>query len=115
MGQMNRPERAISIRQPYAEQILRGTKEYEFRNRPCHIRERVYIYAALRPGDVSDFRRIGKRPGDLPTGALVGTVEITGCSQLRDGLYRWHLARPQRLRRRLVPGKQPQPSWFKPF
>ena len=41
-------ERAISIRQPYAELILRGKKKNEFRSRPTNIRERVYIYAALR-------------------------------------------------------------------
>ena len=112
---MKAPRRALSIRQPYAEQILRGTKKYEFRNRPCRVRERVYIYASLRPGDASSFRRIKKQPGDLPTGVLVGTVEITGCSQLSDGTYRWHFSRPKRLRTRLVPRKQPQPGWFNPF
>jgi hypothetical protein len=30
---------------------------------------------------------------DLPTGVLVGTVEITDCSG-EPGDYRWHLARP---------------------
>ena len=42
--------RALSIRHPYAEQILRGKKKAEYRSRPTNIRERVYIYASLTPG-----------------------------------------------------------------
>ena len=39
--------RALSIRQPYAELILRGIKPIEFRSRPTRIiGERFYIYAA---------------------------------------------------------------------
>jgi predicted transcriptional regulator len=38
--------RALSIRQPYAELILRGIKPIEFRSRPTRIiGERFYIYA----------------------------------------------------------------------
>jgi hypothetical protein len=46
-----RLQRAISIRQPYVEQILQGSKKREFRSRPTRIRERVYLYAALRVAD----------------------------------------------------------------
>jgi hypothetical protein len=39
--------RALSIRQPYAELILRGIKPIEFRSRPTTIiGERFYIYAS---------------------------------------------------------------------
>jgi hypothetical protein len=39
--------RALSIRQPYAELILRGIKPIEFRSRPTkRIGERFYIYAS---------------------------------------------------------------------
>ena len=39
--------RALSIRQPYAELILRGIKTIEYRSRPTRILgERFYIYAA---------------------------------------------------------------------
>ena len=38
--------RALSIRQPYAELILRGVKTIEYRSRPTKIiGERFYIYA----------------------------------------------------------------------
>jgi hypothetical protein len=106
--------RALSIRQPYAEQILRGTKKIEYRTRPTSIRERVYIYASLKPGWWKDFDRMRLAPGDLPTGVLVGTVEVIGCTG-KPGDYKWHLARPKRLRRKLRPRKQPQPAWFNPF
>ena len=106
--------RALSIRQPYAEQILRGIKRFEYRSRPTAIRERVYIYAARTPGPAEEFKRMRLEPGELPTGVLVGTVEITDCSGKR-GDYKWHLARPRRLKRQLRPTKQPQPAWFNPF
>jgi hypothetical protein len=110
----NSSMRALSIRRPYAEQILRGTKRFEYRSRPTAIRGRVYIYASLKPGKPEAFKRLHIQPGDLPTGVLVGTVEITECCG-EPGHYQWHLARPQRLQRHLRPTKHPQPAWFNPF
>ncbi len=41
------PRRALSIRQPYAELILRGIKKIEYRSRRTRIiGERFYIYSA---------------------------------------------------------------------
>jgi hypothetical protein len=37
-----RLERALSIRQPYVELILRGKKREEYRSRQTHVRGRVY-------------------------------------------------------------------------
>jgi hypothetical protein len=37
--------RALSIRQPFAELIMRGKKDIEYRSRQTHIRERVFVYA----------------------------------------------------------------------
>ena len=34
---------ALSLRQPNAEQVLRGKKDTEYRNMPTSKRERVYI------------------------------------------------------------------------
>lgn len=106
--------RALSIRQPYAERILRGTKKVEYRSRPTKIRERVYIYASFTPGPREEFEALRLFPDDLPTGVLVGTVEITGCTG-KPGDYKWHLKRPKRLKRLLRPKKHPQPAWFNPF
>jgi hypothetical protein len=38
---MAKIELAISIRQPYVEQILLGVKKYEYRSKLTHIRGRV--------------------------------------------------------------------------
>jgi len=111
---MKRPLRALSVRQPYAENILSGEKTEEYRPISTNIRERVYIYAGLKPGDDSDWSEIGLEPGDLPTGVIVGSVEIVGCRKRRGG-YTWDLANPQRLRKPLAPERKAQPVFFKPF
>jgi hypothetical protein len=72
--------RALTVRQPYAELIMHKEKNIEYRSKPTIMRERVYVYVAKRPGKVEDFERAGAWPGELPTGMLVGTVEITDCS-----------------------------------
>lgn len=107
--------RALSIRQPYAEQILRRIKKIEYRNMPTRILgERFYIYASRTPGRLSDFEAMKLRPGDLPTGVLVGTVEIARCTG-EPGDYEWHLKHPKRFPRKLRPKKHPQPVWFNLF
>src|SRR5262245_60102384 len=41
------PMRALSIRQPHAEAIMRGVKKTEYRSGPTNVRGRVLIYAGL--------------------------------------------------------------------
>lgn len=105
--------RAISIRQPFAELILLGKKTIEYRSRRTNLQERVYAYASLTPGDDEAFRKAGARPGSLPTGLIIGSVEITGCTG-EDGNYEWHLANPERLDKPLTPKNQPQPGVWRP-
>jgi predicted transcriptional regulator len=51
--------RALSIRQPYAELILRGIKPIEFRSRPTkRIGERFYIYASRQWAEVEEVTSI---------------------------------------------------------
>jgi hypothetical protein len=109
-----RLKRALSIRQPYAEQIMRGIKTIEYRSQPTRIRERVYIYASLTSGASVDFEELDLQPGDLPTGVLVGSVEVSDCTGY-PGDYEWHLAGPQRLSQPIKPENHPQPAWFFPF
>ena len=106
--------RALSIRQPYVEQIMRGIKKIEYRTRPTSIRERVYLYASITPGPEHEFSSLNLSSDDLPTGVLVGTVEIKDC-QGKPGHYEWHLTRPERLPHPIKPKKHPQPAWFNPF
>src|SRR5436305_1452527 len=108
--------RAISIRQPYTELILRGLKKNEFRSRPTRIRDRVYLYAALRPAnDPPQWGRAQAKSGELPTGVIVGSVEIAGCRwDSRAGCFAYALRHPKRLRHPFVPrGQQPTPSFWR--
>lgn len=107
--------RALSIRQPYAEQILRGVKTIEYRSRATkNIGERFFIYAARKPGDLEGFAVLDCELGELPTGLIVGTATIAKCTR-NNGHYEWHLADVKRLEHPRKPRRMPQPVWFKPF
>jgi len=112
---MRRPIHAISIRQPYVELILRGIKKAEYRTRPTNIRGRVYLYTAKKPGDwPAGWRKVRAEPGDLPTGVIVGTVDIVGCRRRGDG-YAYILSNPKRLKRKLKPKNCPNPCLWRPL
>ncbi len=84
---------AISVRQPAADQIVRGTKRRDVRSRPSKFRGWILIHAS------QTFRR-----GDLPRsapeperGKLVGIAWLEDC--VADGeewTYVW--SRPKRFR-----------------
>ena len=108
--------RAISIRQPFVEQILRGIKKAEYRSQPTNIRERVYLYASQRAADwPRGWTQVGKVPGTLPTGAIVGSVEIAGCRwDGRAERFAYVLRNPRRVRKPLIPKNRPQPVFWRP-
>ena len=108
--------RAISIRQPLVEQILRGQKKFEYRSMDTKNRERVYLYASSKPfDDPRAWRKMKMQLGDLPTGKIVGTVEITDSNWDGEaGCYAYTLANPRRLSVHLVPTNQPQPVFWRP-
>ena len=112
--------RALSIRQPYVEEILRGIKRMEYRTRPVSkaiIGQKFYIYAAMKfpsPTDVRKYCKLTWKEGDLPTGVIVGTARISRCTR-GEAYYEWHLTDVKRLKRPLRPKNHPQPSWFHPF
>ena len=115
-----RPEtilRALSIRQPNAEAILRGVKKIEYRSGPTKVRGRFLIYASQRRYGREEEAELMDDYGikdvscdDLPRGVLIGTVELHDC----DG-GDWRLCKPERAKRLLKPKKRPQPVWFYPF
>ncbi len=108
--------RAISIRQPFVEQILQGTKRFEYRSQATRIRERVYLYASARPFDDDRlWKRMGKEPGALPTSRIVGSVEIVDYQwDPKRECYAYRLNAPKRVRTHLVPINQPQPVFWRP-
>jgi len=116
MASLREVRRAISIRQPLVEQILRGQKKFEYRSMNTNIRERIYLYASANPfDDPETWRKMKMQPGDLPTGVIVGTVEITDCDwDDKAGCYAYTLANPRRLSVHLVPTNHPQPVFWRP-
>jgi hypothetical protein len=98
---------ALSIRQPFAELILRGIKTVEYRSRPTRvIGRRFFIYAskaaaakavwsrdlaapgeALPPWMIELAEQVGMiEPGTfalLPRGVIVGSAVIEKCVQLK--------------------------------
>jgi hypothetical protein len=111
-----KPTRAISIRQPWVELILRGEKKKEFRSQPTRIRGEVFLYASAKPADwAPGWRRAGCAPGDLPTGTIVGTVEIVDCRwDQRGDCYAYLLKHPRRLKRARKALNQPAPRFWIP-
>jgi hypothetical protein len=114
--------RALSIRQPHAEAIMRGIKTVEYRSQPTAIRERIYIYASLGRGDSEQETALLREHGvtdvtsdDLPRGMLVGTVELFDCIESDQGDFEWHLRKPERLPKPLKPVHRANPVWFHPF
>lgn len=93
---------------------MTGKKKFEYRSIPTNIRERVYVYASKKSGPEKRWKGSGYERGSLPTGVLVGTVEVVGC-RANSGEYAWKLGRPKRLKRLVKPKNQPQPVWFRPF
>ena len=99
--------RALSIRQPFAELILRGMKTIEYRSRPTRIiGERFWIYASKGRGTSGEGRvwsgdlAVPREPlppwmielaeglrlwnsGELPTGVIVGSAVIERCEPMQ--------------------------------
>ena len=87
--------RALSIRQPYAEMILRGIKTVEYRSRPTRIiGERFHIYASKRPAPANgaggvwsrDLAMTGAKPGDAPPAWMVELAELLILKKLPTGV-----------------------------
>ncbi|MGH8866654.1 MAG: ASCH domain-containing protein [Actinomycetes bacterium] len=83
--------RALSVRQPWADDLVRGRKTVENRSWRTTHRGPLLVHAArtdARPGV----------PADLPRGALVGVVTVVDC--VRDhpdgepGYWHWVITDP---------------------
>lgn len=77
--------KALSVKQPFAEAIARGTKTREFRSRPIAYRGPIIIVASKSP-----------KLGSLPTGVTVCTVEIVACEG-SGSRFSWVLRNPARV------------------
>lgn len=107
----NLPDRALSIRQPWAELILLGRKRYELRRWKTSYRGPILVHAAQRIEKLA-ASEAGLAIDRLATGAFVGQVDIVDCEpstpeiadELRQAhayfsewvpnLYAWKLEQP---------------------
>jgi ASCH domain len=109
--------KALSVKQPWAWAIVAGYKDVENRSRRTNFRGELLIHAGaeLDPAGFQFLWEMGlykALPADLPTGGLVGIVEIVDCIQRHDsdwafpGGWHWVLARPREFRNVLhCPGR----------
>src|SRR5689334_9920736 len=117
--------RALSVVQPWAELIVRGSKTIECRPRPTYIRERIWIYAAQGRARRDTLSTITVTDdASLPRGVLVGSVDLVACRKLvpSDSLaactpidfdgYAWLIVHPERLATPIRPTGRPQPEFF---
>ncbi len=82
--------KALTIRQPHVEAILRGLKTFETRSWRTNVRGRILVHA----GAASDRQRIkllietnhphSDLTRQLPLGAIVGAVDIVDCIRTED-------------------------------
>jgi hypothetical protein len=124
---------ALGVRQPWAELILRGVKTIEVRSQNTRVRGTIYIYASKQfsdlPAAVDAARTHEIDCPSLPTGLLVGSVEIfrTRPALVDDAgfacvpprflkqQFAWELRNPQRFRQPLPVRFLPYGVWFYPF
>jgi len=92
--------RAITIRQPWAELIVRGEKDVENRSWRTHHRGPLLIHAGAQA--YRDSFAEHHVPDDAERSAIIGIVEVVDCKQERtsawhqEGSWGWYLARAKR-------------------
>ena len=108
---------ALSIRQPWAEIILRGEKRFEYRSRSTTVRERIYLYApmAVATADSMPECFTYAQAAALPLGFIVGSAEIINCVYQDDeDCYGYELAAIQRITPRRPKGRPLPTFWHEP-
>jgi hypothetical protein len=97
--------KAITIRQPWAWAIITGRKKIENRSWPTSYRGRILVHAAMKYWQGGIPSKLTPIPPLLPTGAIVGSVEIVDCVRVETindpfatGPWCWILRRPEAYR-----------------
>jgi hypothetical protein len=118
-------QRALSIRQPHAEAIMRGIKKIEFRKGPTKIQERILIYASPQRYTAKEESTLMSKYGitdvscdDLPRGVIIGSVELHDCKETSKGgpyTWGWHVRNPEPGKMLRKPKRRPNAVWFYPF
>src|SRR5205823_2931273 len=75
MAPKQNPLKALTIRQPWAELILRRRKLFEIRSWRTNYRGPLVVHAGSKV-DFKEARLLGLNPDKLPTGCFVGVVDL---------------------------------------
>lgn len=89
--------KAISIKQPWANQIIFGNKKIEYRSWPTKYRGDVLICSSKK-----------SEPGACASaliGHAIGIVEIVDCTGNHEDGFEWHLETPRPITPFPVKGK----------
>ncbi len=101
---------AMSVRQPYADEILSGEKVFEHRSQPGKVTGWRILYASENE---STLKEEGLDPADFYLGCLVGVVYVDGYDT-EEGA--WRIARAIGFETAYErPDRQPQPLWWRPY
>jgi hypothetical protein len=124
---------ALGVRQPWVELILRGVKTIEIRSQDTRVRGTIYLYSSKKFSELPAALDVARRHdidfSSLPTGLLVGSVEIsaTRLARVRDALascvpanllaqqFAWELRNPLRFGQPVPVRFLPYGVWFYPF
>ena len=84
--------RCLSVRQPWADLIVRGVKDVENRGWQCRVRGPLLIHASLTLEKIArmELEKRGHRFGYLPLGCIVGAARIVDCLPGRLAKSDWH-------------------------
>lgn len=106
--------KALTVKQPWAELIVSGTKDIENRTWRTNYRGRVLIHAAKTPVSSDELsayplpalrreiRDFSLKDGNFSTGSIIGSVEIVDCVMnhpsewAEKGVWNWVLAKPHK-------------------
>jgi len=105
---MTNQHRILTIRQPWASYIIDGSKNVENRSKRISHRGQLLIHAGkqwdaegIDPMLCFTDGLISYRPGTVPFGAIIGSVDLVDC--VRDsssewaepGMWHWLMENPQ--------------------
>jgi len=93
--------KAISLRQPRAEQVIAGSKQMDVRTWQVHYRGPLVIHAGAKQRKAR-IRELGFDPGALPYGVVVGVVDLIEIVVLDEEAY--EAARKEHLSDQPFPG-----------
>ena len=83
--------RALSVKQPWVEEIFSGRKRIDYRTWETSYRGDLLIYASTTKdvNVLNNLQSYGHKASDLVFGAFVGVVRVTDC-KYNSGEYDWY-------------------------